>query len=42
MDETTRGCYNVTLNVWAGNDSAMRFYEAIGMRVQKIGMETIL
>ena len=37
-----RGCYNVTLNVWAGNDSAMRFYEAIGMRVQKIGMETIL
>ena len=37
-----RGCYNVTLNVWAGNDSAMRFYEKIGLKVQKIGMEKIL
>ena len=36
------GCYNVTLNVWAGNDSAMKFYEHIGFKVQKIGMETIL
>ena len=36
------GCYNVTLNVWAGNDSAMKFYERIGFKVQKIGMETIL
>lgn len=37
-----RGCYNVTLNVWACNESAMRFYESCGMQVQKIGMETIL
>ena len=37
-----RGCYNVTLNVWAGNDGAMKFYERIGFKVQKIGMETIL
>lgn len=36
------GCYNVTLNVWAGNDSAHRFYEKVGMRPQKYGMETIL
>ena len=36
------GCYNVTLNVWAGNDGARRFYEAMGMKVQKYGMETIL
>ena len=36
------GCYNVTLNVWAGNDGAMKFYERIGFKVQKIGMETIL
>lgn len=36
------GCYNVTLNVWAGNDSAMKFYEHIGLKVQKIGMEKIL
>ena len=36
------GCYNVTLNVWAGNDSALRFYEHCGLKPQKIGMETIL
>ena len=42
VDETARGGYNVTLNVLAGNDSAICFYKAIGMRVQKIGMETIL
>ncbi|MCR4752447.1 MAG: GNAT family N-acetyltransferase [Eubacterium sp.] len=36
------GCYNVTLNVWACNESAMRFYESCGMKPQKIGMETIL
>ena len=36
------GCYNVTLNVWAGNDGAIKFYERIGFKVQKIGMETIL
>lgn len=36
------GCYNVTLNVWAGNDSAMKFYESVGLGVQKIGMERIL
>lgn len=36
------GCYNVTLNVWACNESAMRFYERCGLVPQKIGMETIL
>ncbi len=36
------GCYNVTLNVWACNESAMRFYEKCGLKVQKVGMETIL
>ena len=36
------GCYNVTLNVWAGNDSAFKFYQAQGLRPQKYGMETIL
>jgi len=34
--------YNVTLNVWALNESARKFYESCGMQVQKIGMETIL
>ena len=37
-----RGCYNVTLNVWCCNESAMKFYESLGMKPQKIGMETIL
>lgn len=36
------GYYNVTLNVWADNVSAVGFYEKIGLRVQKIGMEKIL
>ena len=36
------GCYNVTLNVWACNPGAQRFYEAMGMVPQKLGMETIL
>ena len=36
------GCYNVTLNVWALNTSAMRFYEKCGLKPQKIGMEYIL
>lgn len=36
------GCYNVTLNVWSLNDSAMRFYEKCGLKPQKIGMEKIL
>ncbi len=36
------GCYNVTLNVWAKNESAQKFYEAMGLTVQKIGMEIIL
>ncbi len=37
-----QGCYNVTLNVWACNDSALRFYEKCGLRPQKIGMEVLL
>ncbi len=38
----TNGYYNVTLNVWACNPAAMRFYEKCGMKVQKVGMECIL
>ena len=36
------GCYNVTLNVWSLNESAMAFYEKMGLKPQKVGMETIL
>ncbi len=35
-------CYNVTLNVWSCNESAMRFYEKMGLKPQKVGMEKIL
>ena len=38
----TNGYYNITLNVWTGNESALKFYEKIGLKVQKIGMEKIL
>lgn len=37
-----KGCYNLTLNVWALNKSAMKFYEKLGLEPQKIGMEKIL
>ena len=36
------GCYNVTLNVWSCNPSAIKFYESCGLVPQKIGMEHIL
>lgn len=36
------GCYHVTLNVWEGNDSARRFYEKMGLAVQKTCLEAIL
>ncbi len=35
-------CYNVTLNVWSCNESAMRFYEKCGLKPCKVGMEKIL
>lgn len=37
-----QGFYNVTLNVWSCNQTALRFYEAMGLVPQKIGMEKIL
>ncbi len=36
------GYYNVTLNVWADNENAVKFYGKIGLKIQKIGMEKIL
>lgn len=38
----TLGCDSVTLNVWAFNESAKSFYESLGMKPQKIGMEMLL
>lgn len=34
------GCYNITLNVWADNVNAVRFYKSMGMEVQRLIMET--
>lgn len=36
------GCYNVTLNVWVGNEAALAFYRHQGMSVQRMTMEKIL
>ncbi|MBQ3277080.1 MAG: GNAT family N-acetyltransferase [Oscillospiraceae bacterium] len=36
------GCYEVTLNVWEGNDSALAFYRKKGMRPKEYQMEYIL
>ena len=35
-------CHSVTLNVWSCNESALGFYEALGMKPQKIAMEQLL
>ena len=37
-----QGYYNITLNVWTCNPSAVKFYESMGLLPQKICMEKIL
>lgn len=34
--------YNITLNVWSCNPPAQRFYEKMGLKPQKVGLECIL
>lgn len=36
------GFYNITLNVWSENPGAIGFYQHIGLKPYKIGMEEIL
>ena len=36
------GCRSITLNVWCGNDSAMRFYEKQGLKPRNNHMEYTL
>ena len=36
------GCAFLTLKVWCGNDSAMRFYEKMGLKQRSITMENKL
>lgn len=38
----SENCHNITLNVWAGNDSALNFYEAMGLKSQKTTLEKVL
>ena len=37
-----KGCYNLTLNVWSCNLSAIKFYEKVGLVPQKTYLEKIL
>lgn len=37
-----KGFYNITLNVWSLNESAMKFYQSCGLKPQKVGLEMIL
>ena len=36
------GCFNVTLHVWQGNQTAEAFYDRFGMQTQKTCLEKIL
>lgn len=38
----TAGCHSVTLNVWACNPSAFAFYQRMGLKILKYGMEAPL
>ncbi len=37
-----KGCYDITLNVWEGNDAAMAFYRRNGYTVRKTMLEKLL
>ena len=37
-----QGFYNITLNVYCCNPGAVKFYESLGLKPMKIGMEEIL
>ena len=35
-------CYEITLNVWEGNESAKAFYEKMGLRTKSSTLEFVL
>ena len=39
LSEKEQGCYDVTLNVWEGNDRARKFYENCGLTVRETFLE---
>ena len=36
------GCYEITLNVWEGNESAKAFYKKMGLRTKSSTLEFVL
>lgn len=36
------GCHNLTLNVWSCNPGAQAFYERMGLKPYRVGMEQVL
>ena len=36
------GCFEITLNVWEGNDTARKFYDSMGFKPKSTTMEYIL
>ena len=36
------GCYEITLNVWTGNESAEKFYAKMGLKPKKTMLEYVL
>ena len=41
-EAASMGCYEITLNVWEGNDNARVFYEHMGFKPRSTTMEFIL
>ena len=42
MIAKSKGCYDITLNVWNLNPGAIVFYEKLGLKPMKVYMEEIL
>lgn len=38
----SKGCYDITLNVWSLNEKAIAFYQKMGLKPLKVYMEEIL
>ena len=41
-EASAMGCYDITLNVWEGNDNARKFYDRMGFTPKSTIMEYIL
>ena len=41
-EASAMGCFEITLNVWEGNDTARKFYDSMGFKPKSTTMEYIL